>query len=104
MSKYRIYEIETTSELSEILSAISDSSKTLGLTPAITSKVDNPVGGLIWLLRKDQFSGHLEVIFDPGPRELTVAPVTKDESEWTGSHAQLVAEYLSDRLGGKLAT
>ena len=52
MHKYRIASIDEVLDVGDILSAIADSGKTLGLTPAISSNVNNPVGGLIWLLKK----------------------------------------------------
>ena len=103
MNKYQISGIQNYSGIGDILSAIFDSSKTLGLTPAIASEVRQPVGGLIWLLRKGENSGHLEVLYDPGLNEIIVTPVSKTDEDWVHSHALLVAEYLSDRLGGHLS-
>ena len=103
MRKYRISGSDSLSEIGEVLSAVIDSSKTLGLQPAISSTVKNPIGGLIWLLRKNKQKGHLEVMYDPGVNELTVVPVAENDAEWAGAHARLIAEYLSDRLGGVLS-
>ena len=102
MHKYRIESIDKVLDVGDILSAIADSGKTLGLTPAISSNVNNPVGGLIWLLKKSNKSGHVEVLYDPGANEINVLPVSKESDGWTNSHAKLVAEYLSGRLGGHI--
>jgi len=102
MHKYRIASIDEVLDIGDILSAIADSGKTLGLTPAISSNVKNPVGGLIWLLKKSNQSGHVEVLYDPGANEINVVPVSKESDGWTNSHAKLVAEYLSGRLGGHI--
>lgn len=102
MQKYRISGIDEVLEVGDILSAIADSGKTLGLTPAISSNVKNPVGGLIWLLKKNGNSGHLEILYDPGANEINVVPVSKESVGWTIFHAKLVAEYLSGRLGGHI--
>ena len=102
--KYRIASIDGGLEIGDILSAIADSGKTLGLNPAISSNVSNPIGGLIWLLKKDNNSGHIEVLYDPGANEINVMPVSKESNGWTNSHAKLVAEYLSGRLGGHIVT
>ena len=103
MHKYRISSMDKLLEVGDILSAIADSGKTLGLTPSISSNVNNPVGGLIWLLRKNNNSGHVEVLYDPGEKEINVVPVSKGSSGWTDSHAKLVAEYLAGRLDGHIA-
>lgn len=103
MRKYRIYDFDTISEIGDVLSAVYDSSKTLGLQPAISSTLKYPIGGLIWLLRKNKRKGHLEIIYDPGVKELTIVPVSDNDTKWAGAHAKLVAEYLSDRLGGTLS-
>ena len=102
MHKYRIASIDEVLDIGDILSAIADSGKTLGLTPAISSNVEIPVGGLIWLLKKSNNSGHVEVLYAPGAKEINVVPVSKESSGWTDSHAKLVAEYLSGRLGGHI--
>lgn len=102
MQKYRISSIDNLLTVGDILSVVADSGKTLGLTPTISSSVNNPVGGLIWLLRKADNSGHIEVLYDPGAKEINVVPVTKENNRWTDSHAKLVAEYISDRLGGHI--
>ena len=102
MHKYRISSIDELLDVGDILSAIADSSKTLGLTPTISSNVNIPVGGLIWILKKNNKSGHLEVLYDPEANEINVVPVSKESDVWTSSHAKLVAEYLSGRLGGHI--
>ena len=103
MRKYRIFDFDSLSEIGEILSAVTDSSKTLGLHPAISSTLKQPIGGIIWLLRKNKQKGHLEVIYDPGVKEITVVPVADIGDEWASTHARLIADYLSDRLGGNLS-
>lgn len=103
MRKYRISGFDSLSEIGEILSAVSDSSKTLGLRPAISSTLKYPTGALIWLLRKNKQKGHLEVIYDPGVKEITVVPIADIGDEWANTHARLIADYLSDRLGGNLS-
>ena len=103
MRKYRVSDFDSISEIGEVLSAVADSSKSLGLQPAISSSLKYPTGGLIWLLRKNKQKGHLEVIYDPGNKELSVVPVSDNHTEWAGAHAKLIAEYLSDRLGGTLS-
>ena len=102
MHKYRISSIDKLLDVGDILSAMADSGKTLGLTPAISSNVKFPNGGLIWILKKNNNSGHLEVLYDPGANEINVVPVSKESAGWTDSHAKLVAEYLSGRLGGHI--
>ena len=103
MRKYRISGFDSLSEIGEIFSAVTDSSKTLGLRPAISSSLKHPDGGLIWLLRKNKQKGHLELIYDPGAKEITVVPVADSGDEWASAHARLIADYLSDRLGGNLS-
>lgn len=103
MRKYRVSDFDTLIEIGDVLSAIADSSKSLGLQPAISSSVKYPIGGLIWLLRKNKQKGHLEVIYDPGAKELSIVPVSDNHTKWAGAHAKLIAEYLSDRLGGTLS-
>ena len=102
MHKYRIASIDELLDIGDILSAIADSGKTLGLTPAISSNVKIPVGGLIWLLKKSNNSGHVEVLYDPGAHEINVVPISKESDGWTDTHAKLIAEYLSGRLGGHI--
>lgn len=102
MQKYRIESLDESLEVGDILSAVADSGKTLGLSPAISSNVNNPDGGLIWLLRKNDKSGHIEVLYDPGAFEINVVPVAKENTSWTDSHAKLIAEYISGRLGGHI--
>ena len=103
MRKYRVSDFDSISEIGEVLSAVADSSKSLGLQPAISSSLKYPTGGLIWLLRKNKRKGHLEVIYDPGVKEITVVPVADIGDEWASTHARLIADYLSDRLGGNLS-